>query len=571
MHDSIAERVRRLLTANAVEDALALLENARKVNGGSVDVWRAEAYVCFRVGDRERARSSMARAVQVRPDDESLREEYVELLAAAGFRSEAITHLRWLVDRTADWRRWFALGRLLYEDQREDAAADAFERAAALGAPEEVVRRALAESLFASERFDGAVAHFDALARGSPGDVELALRTVQARARGGDLDGAATALAAAASNHPHDPRVALALGRLAEDRGDAERAREAYGQAASAAPGWSEPVAALLMLDHRAPAAEVVARAEAMLVPPCAPQEEAYLRYALGKVADSAGRYDEAWSHWASANAIRRAESPDEGPGALAARVSLLRRRYTPQFVATAGQPRDPRPVLVLGMPRSGTTLVEQVLSSHPAVHGAGELPTLAQLHGSMDSELAEDVPMHMGGLAQRYKDRLSRGAPSSAMRWVDKQPYNFFFLGLAAALVPGVRVLWCRRDPRDIAVSTFSENFSYRSRYATDAAEIRELHDVHVDLMEHWRSALGVPVFEVDYARMVTDFEPTVREMLQFLDLPWFASCLEFHTSERAVQTNSRWQVRQPVHARSLGRWRNYARQLAEAGFDVT
>lgn len=573
MDQSLTGRVQRLLAAQAVDPARALVEDARAQAPDERDTLRASAYLDFAVGEDEAALAHLERALQHWPDDDALRQEYAELLASAGHREDAIVQLRAIVDRAPDWRRAFELGRLLYETGREDEAVDLFERALQGGAPEPMARRALAESLFQSERYDAAEPHFAALAAMAPQDVELLLRRAQCAARAGRLAAAQRLLDEAPAARCADPRVELARGRLAEDSGDAEAARGAYRRAMQAAPGWPEPVAALVMLDAADPPADALhAAGVALQDARTHPQDLAYLHYALGKAADRRGAHEEAWAHWASANAMRRGESPDEDADALARRVDLLKSLYTPERVARlrAQVPTDPRPVLVVGMPRSGTTLVEQILASHGQVHGAGELPTLAQTHASVQAALASDADIDIASHSAAYLERLSRGAPADPTRLVDKQPYNFFFLGLAAALVPGMRVVWCRRDPRDIAVSIFGENFSARSRYATDLGEIRALHDAQVELMEHWRAALGIEVLELRYEQLVEDFEPVVREMLGFLELPWDPACLEFHRTERAVQTNSRWQVRQPLHARSIGRWRHYAGPLRDAGFDV-
>lgn len=573
MTDNLIDRIQRLLASNDLDQARTLLERMRSDAPESIETLRAAAYVDFADGEDDAALGHLERAVEAEPGNDALRQEYAELLASAGYRDDAIAQLRLLPVEGRHWQRAFILGRLLYESGREEQASHAFEQALRSGAPEAVVRRALAESLFAAEKYDAALPHFDALGGASAADVDLFLRRMQCRVRSGDVDGSARLLDSAPHAIASDPRLALARGRLEEDRGDADAARRAYRTAASAAPNWPEPVAALLMLDHRAPERALVDLAAEMANEPSLhPQDQAYLHYALGKVASTQGRHDDAWAHWSAANAIRRSESPAEDPDALARRVDLLRDLYRPELVShmRAQVAPDTRPVLIVGMPRSGTTLVEQILASHPQVHGAGELPTLAQIHEAVAAGLATGAEPDFAVLARDYIGRLARNAPGDATRLVDKQPYNFFFLGLAAGLMPGMRVIWCRRDPRDVAVSIFGENFSSRSRYATDAADIRALQQAQDALMAHWRTTLAVDMLEVRYEDLVRDFETTVREMIGFLELPWDAGCLHFHETRRAVQTNSRWQVRERLHSRSVGRWRAYAAPLAAAGFDV-
>jgi hypothetical protein len=342
-----------------------------------------------------------------------------------------------------------------------------------------------------------------------------------------------------------------------------------------AAPGWAEPVAASLMLEHQAPDFDLLSEGRRLLDDVSTRGDErAYLHYALGKVEAAAARHDRAWEHWTGANALRREQSRPEAHGALQERIDALRALYTPEVVGAmaARAPVDHRPVLVVGMPRSGTTLVEQVLAAHPDVRGAGECPELPRLHIGV-AAAADGAGFEPGGsqaLARRYLDGLERRAGGDAARLVDKQPYNFMFLGLAAGILPAARIVWCRRDPRDVAVSIFSENFAPHARYATDLREIRDLIEAQESLMAHWCETLALPVLQIRYEDFVADLPAQARRLVEFAALPWNEACLGFHTAGGTVQTNSRWQVRRPVSQASVGRWRHHREALAQAGFAV-
>src|SRR5690606_24710137 len=147
----------------------------------------------------------------------------------------------------------------------------------------------------------------------------------------------------------------------------------------------------------------------------------------------------------------------------------------------------------------------------------------------------------------------------------VDKSPLNFFNLSLPALLFPRAHVIWCRRDPRDIAVSIYSENFALDAQYATRLDAIAHTIALQTRLMRHWQAVLPLPVHELSYESLVESPELETRRLLAFLDLPWEPACLEFHRGNRTVQTPSRWQVREPIHARSAGRWRRYADSLPD------
>ena len=151
------------------------------------------------------------------------------------------------------------------------------------------------------------------------------------------------------------------------------------------------------------------------------------------------------------------------------------------------------------------------------------------------------------------------------AARVVDKQPYNFLHVGLLAMLFADARIIWCRRDPRDIALSIFSESFAPASTFATDLDDIRFVIEDQERLMRHWQAVSPLPILEMPYEAVVADAEGHARRLIEFAGLPWDDACLAFHDSKRPVQTLSRWQVRQPVHNRSVGRWRNYPQWFGE------
>src|SRR5690606_8816251 len=186
---------------------------------------------------------------------------------------------------------------------------------------------------------------------------------------------------------------------------------------------------------------------------------------------------------------------------------------------------------------------------------------------------LARQWPANASGLddafvdreAARYLEAAARHAPASAVRLVDKAPLNYYNLGLVALLFPRARVIWCRRDPRDIALSIYGENFSLDAPFSTDLEAIAHSIALQARLMHHWQSVLPLPIHELRYESLVASPEPEARRLIDFLGLAWEPACPAFHRSNRAVQTPRRWQVREPIHARSAGRWRRYADSLPE------
>ncbi len=300
--------------------------------------------------------------------------------------------------------------------------------------------------------------------------------------------------------------------------------------------------------------------------------------YALGKALDDAGDTEDAFAALAEANALQAAARPFD-PASLDDLVEQSRTVFTPDLfegMTNMGDPSE-RPVFIVGLPRSGTSLVEQMLAGHPAAVGAGELGHF--------SEFQHHLPRHLGsavaypgcvyglkrdvvrGFAGHYLVRLGEAAhrvgKPDAARVSDKLPDNAFRLGLIALVFPRARVIVCRRDPLDTGLSLFQQNFAGGIPYATTLETIGQAMIAHDRIMAHWRTVLPLPMLEVDYEALVTDIAGQGRRLADFLGLDWDDAMQRFHETERPVYTASKWQVRQPVFTSSVGRWRRYEKEL--------
>lgn len=363
----------------------------------------------------------------------------------------------------------------------------------------------------------------------------------------------------------------LQLGRAAEAR----QLLQAIGETP---PGLALSVAwrhvLLGVAEHDPAAARAAAgRMEALLGAPAEQPEHAIMaHFNLAKFWSQHGEPDRAFPLWVRGHALLRRIQPfsraDYQAFADASIAAFDRRRLHEGPRATNG---DPAPVFVVGMPRSGTTLVEQILAAHQEAHGAGERNALAhafhELGGAWESahaaaRVASQPAAALEAVAQRYLAELHGLAPD-AQRIVDKMPGNFRYLGLIGLLLPGARIIHCVRDPRDIGLSIFTFRFFGYHPYAHDLADIGWYIGQHDRLMSHWRAALPNPILTLPLESWVGDFHATLRGVLAFLDLPYDAACERFFAVEREIHTVSRAQVREPVHGRGLGRWRAYAAQL--------
>jgi tetratricopeptide (TPR) repeat protein len=283
------------------------------------------------------------------------------------------------------------------------------------------------------------------------------------------------------------------------------------------------------------------------------------LHFALGKALDDTKDYAAAWQHFSAANRLRRASVAADRQEAEAFARRMIA-TVTPDWLAGyAGDP-DETPVLVLGMPRSGTTLVEQILSSHPQVAGGGELRVWTAAGARWrDDSYRSLAAGNIHRLTDEYLNTLRRIGPS-ALRVTDKNPFNFFWLGLIRAVFPRARIIHCRRDPVDTCLSLHTTHFSGPMPLASDLEDLVVFYHVYRSLMAHWRSLFeGDRFVEVHYETLIADPEAETRRLIAACGLPWNDACLRPEQNTRAVVTASLWQARQPINAGSIERWRRY------------
>ncbi|WP_137390677.1 tetratricopeptide repeat-containing sulfotransferase family protein [Rhodoligotrophos defluvii] len=297
------------------------------------------------------------------------------------------------------------------------------------------------------------------------------------------------------------------------------------------------------------------------------PEQRATAGFALYALLDRRGDYPAAFTALSQANALRAEQRPykPDYHEQLANRVMAT---FDRDFLASRfGEGMDePGPIFILGMPRSGTTLVEQILAAYPQVHPGGERNDLNRLARSMSGypEQAGIVASDWarGNALEIFADMRAE-APEKPFA-TNKAPGNYMFIGLIAWLFPRARIIYCKRDPLDNGLSCFEQNFELDISFSTDLRAFAHAYRLHERLMSHWFRASPVPIHTVAYEALVREPEPHARALVDYVGLPWDAECLSTEHRDRPIDTASVWQVRQPINAGAIGKWRRYERELA-------
>lgn len=299
--------------------------------------------------------------------------------------------------------------------------------------------------------------------------------------------------------------------------------------------------------------------------------DRCFIEFAAGKVHANLGHYDRAFRHYAAGNKARRvAPKPTTGRPYMERILDICDAAFLKP--AGPGAAEGPKPVFIIGMPRSGTSLAEQVLASHPDVHGGGELPLIERTCNALPQrapgrkpypDCLADAPAELlAEFAASYLKHAGAGA-GGARVITDKAPLNFRHLGLIARLFPDARIVHCRRDALDTCLSCFFQNFTHGQEYSFDLATLGRFYTDYRWMMDRWAERLPLPVFDLVYEDIVGDLEGVGRRLLDFCGLEWHPDCARFFETERPVLTASRAQVRRPVYTTSIGKWRNYEKHL--------
>lgn len=558
--------------ADEAEDAY---HEALRLNPAYAQAHHSLGNLLHGLGRLLEAESAYREALRIMPDYLEARNNLGNVLMELDRLEEAVQCYEAVLSRRADAISHCNLGNVRLRQQRFDEAVNHYRQALAL----EPERAEIYNNLGNALRQQGHYAEAEAALRGA---IRLDTAYAVAYANLGKVlteGGGAHALDEALENYRRalalSPDMDLAVtgeAGVLEKQGKFE---QAYARLAPYLEATDPSVAVMLVfaslcrpLGRCGEAIGLLERVLGGEGPRLAVNDRIPLHFALGRLLDAAGEYDRAFAHYREGNDLtgRRFDLQVHTQA-----IDAIMTTFNEAFMARAPRAahRSERPVFIVGMPRSGTSLVEQILSSHPAVFGAGELNEMHRIVADLDAwvpypRCVESLTTERcTQLAQRYLDYIDGLATPDALRVTDKMPSNFLNLGLITLLFPEARIIHCTRDPLDTCLSCYFQNFDKRLPYSYDLTQLGLYYAQYRRLMAHWYTVLDAPLMEVRYEDLVADLEGISRELVKFCGLPWDPRCLRFYETQRVISTASYDQVRQPLYSRSVGRWRHYERHL--------
>ena len=518
-------------------------------------------------GRLEDAVAGYSRALLLRPDFADAHNNLGAALAAGGRFGEAAAHyVRALELHPDDANAHNNLGIALTALGRLTEAVAHHERAIELDPGKADAHYNLGIALTAQGRLDEADLRYRKTLRLRPDSAAAHNNLGNILAAQGKCAQAIEHYRLAIAIQPGHAEAHNNLGNVFRDLGQFGEALQHYGRAIAILPANAEAHFHRAEIKTFAPGDADLAAMETLANRGDLPAAKAtYLHFAMGKALEDCGDHARSFEHLQRGNALKRSQIQyDEAE--VAAYYRRIRRVFDRSLLESAEGKGDPSavPVFVLGMPRSGSTLIEQILASHPQIHGAGELPALDM---AVDAEVGRGFPERMttlgagapGRIARNYLEMLP-GVPAGKVRIVDKMPDNFLSVGMIRMILPNARIIHTMRNPVDTCVSCYSKLFSVGQNFSYDLAELGRYYRGYAETMAHWREVLPAgAMLDVAYEDVVDDLEGQAKRLIEYCGLPWDDSCMRFEKNTRPVKTASSVQVRRPLFRSSLQRWRKY------------
>jgi tetratricopeptide (TPR) repeat protein len=559
-----------LLDLGRVEQAIASHQRALEIKPDFAEAHSNLGSALLEFGRLEQAVASFRRALSIRPDYAKVHNNLGNALLHLGQAQEAEASCRRALSLKPEFAEAHSnLGNALLDLGRLEEAAASYRRALQIRPDFAEVHNNLGHVLRGLARFDEAIAHYRRALEIKPEYAEAHNNLGAALRLQGRTEEAEASCRKALELNPNSATAIATLAEAHADRGEFAAAEELFRRAISLQPNLVEAWVGLARVRKMTPEdAPWLSGAQRLAQRPLRPREAISLRYAMGKYFDDVRDFDQAFLHYQRANELTKLHGSRHDRQRLTQTIDELIQFYDRDWLqrARTGGVASKRPVFIVGMPRSGTSLTEQILASHPQVFGAGELmywsaASARYQSAARNGEPAANIVHERAAGYLRLLGQLS----ADALRVIDKMPSNFMFLGLIHAALPEARIIHMRRDPIDTCLSIYFQDFGAVLSYVNDLEDLAHYYREYRRLMQHWQSLLpGDAILEVSYEGLIEDQEAWSRKLIEFIALPWDAKCLDFHETRRSVVTLSKWQVRQKIGRSSVARWRNYEQHIA-------
>lgn len=560
--------------AGRFADAEKMYRQLLKKNPRNTDVMRLLGNALRRMNRVSESLEILDKAVRLRPHKANIQLEYGTALAQSGRGPEAIACFRQCIEIDPNSaENYLRLAHLHLSMFDVNGAITVLKEGLEKVPHNLALHRAAGASLSSQGSFREAKTHYQTVLAEQPDDIDahcgmgLVLRTL------GDLDEADAHLSACLTQNPDEPRALAGKADLLVSQGQTDAAMalieqtikkgvrhpdlaSTYGRAAKSTKRFDDGIKLI----------------EDALADPRLPQpNRAALNLVVGGLFEAKHDYDEAFARYDEGNRLYpQTFNEDLYRRAMDELVEVFATDSIGEIPTAQGD--TSKAIFIVGMPRSGTSLVEQILACHPDVHGAGELGNVPRVIPLLPAppdvergfpfclrEVGQDV---VNGLSESLLDFLTALAPD-AKHVTDKLPQNYMHLGLISRLLPDAKVIYCRRDPLDNCLSCFATRLTPLHDYATNLRALGVVYNEHLRIMSHWREVLNLPIFEVPYENMVADQERMTRALVEFCGLEWHDDCLHFHESERHTATASIDQVKQPIYQTSMARAQRFVKHL--------
>ena len=536
---------RALNNLDRLPEALDALNRAIGIESGNPQMFAHRGHILFRLQQTDEAVEDFHSALALEPFQLVALSGLAGICLAAGQAAKAVTLLVRLTACEPDNRKhWLNLGLARHESGLLHEAEEAFRNALEL----------------------------------LPGDPDVCCGLASVLQSQGRLDEASEWFARALQLQPDHPQATAAIAGIHEMQGKTGEAMAMLRPLLAGKTGEVAPAVGLAveqLLQKSGDTREAIAQLEAVLSNEgTGALQRSTAHFSLSAILDSKGEYDKAFAEAEKGNRIRSGQYSEKRQERCFARSREVFDGGVLQHPGSVAM-QDSPVIFIVGMPRSGTSLVEQILASHSNVHGAGELDLVGRLAAGLgqtvDAQLAYPdclEKLDTGQIKALSADLSGRYAAlaGTAGLVTDKMWQNFEYLGLIQLILPAARVIHCRRDPRDTGLSCFLQGFGVAGPpFSYSLPGIAHYYAQYLALMNYWQRTLALPILDLQYEELVTGPEAQIRRLLEFLGLEWEPACLEFHRNRRLVRTASSDQVRQPMYRSSVGRYRNYSAHLGE------